>query len=119
MLVLLFFALQIAVADVRVVDGDTIDGAGVRYRIAALDAPEMNARCAGERTRAAAATAELQRLVREARRIEVFPTGDVQPARGNWRERVVARVEIDGVDVTDHMIDRGLGRPWPNRRSWC
>lgn len=31
----------------------------------------------------------------------------------------LARIEIDGEDLTEHMIAAGLGRAWPNELSWC
>lgn len=119
MLALILFA-QLAAGEIRVVDGDTLDFGGVRYRVAALDAPSPQARCPAERERAAAATAEVERLVRTARRVEAFPTGVVQPATQRYRRpRTIARIEIDGRDLTEHMIARGLGRRWPNGESWC
>ena len=108
-----------AIAQPRVVDGDTIDdlATGVRYRLANIDAPETggNAKCFKERERGETATAEAIRLVRAAKRVEVRRT-----FRTDIYSRRVAFVLIDGLDLGELLVRRGLARPWRGqRRKWC
>lgn len=102
-----------------VIDGDTIDdrAAGVRYRVANIDAPETgeNAKCFRERHRGELAKREAIRLVKRARSTQV---------RRTWRTdrygRRVAFVLVDGQDLGEALIERGLARPWRGRRErWC
>jgi micrococcal nuclease len=115
----LFFFLQVSAADVRVVDGDTVDVGPVRYRLADVDAPELNGRCLAERRLAALARDRVRALVAGARSIDIEPTGEINEARGPYRERLVARVRIAGADVGETLIREGLAQPWRGRRSWC
>jgi endonuclease YncB( thermonuclease family) len=96
------------------VDGDTVRDGGERYRVANLDAPETGrrARCPAEATAGAAAQAEAVRLISTARRVEAHPTG-----RRDRYGRVVAYIEIDGVDLGARLIEQGLARPWYGRSS--
>jgi endonuclease YncB( thermonuclease family) len=102
-----------------VIDGDTIEdrAAGVRYRVANIDAPETgdNAKCFRERQRGELAKREAIRLVRRARSTEV---------RRTWRTdrhgRRVAFVLVDSEDLGEALMQRGLARPWRGRRErWC
>jgi|GEM_PF-1332567 len=102
----------------RVIDGDTIeDASGVRYRLANIDAPETgdNARCDSERERGEIAKHVATRLVRAAQRVEVRQT-----FRIDRYGRRVAFVFVDGVDLGQFLMRRGLARPWRGqRRTWC
>lgn len=102
-----------------VIDGDTIDDCttGVRYRLANIDAPETgeNARCFSERTLGQWAKTEAIRLVRNAQDVSV---------RKTWRtdrfKRRVAFVLVDGRDLGDMLMERGLAWPWRGYRArWC
>jgi endonuclease YncB( thermonuclease family) len=102
-----------------VIDGDTIDdrAAGIRYRVANIDAPETgeNAKCKYERFLGEAATAAAIQIVRDAKVVSVRPT---------WRTdrygRRVAYVLVDGADFGDILVKRGLARPWRGQREkWC
>lgn len=100
-----------------VVDGDTIDGDGMRYRLANIDAPETgdNAKCFREHERGQEATKAAIELVRKATSVSV---------RRTWRfdrfGRRVAFVFVDGEDLGRLLIGRGLARPWRGKRErWC
>jgi len=102
-----------------VIDGDTIDDGvtGVRYRLANIDAPETgdNAKCFNERQRGDQATRAAIRLVRAAREVSV---------RRTWRTdiygRRVAFILVDGVDLGQTLVERGLAHPWRGvRERWC
>ncbi|HRE42864.1 MAG TPA: thermonuclease family protein [Terricaulis sp.] len=112
-----FLYAPIPVRDPVVLDGDTIDdrGCGVRYRLANIDAPEMNARCGRERGRAELASVTLKRLVSAARCVEVR-----RAFRTDMYGRRVAFLLLDGADAGAMLIARGLAVPWKGaRRKWC
>jgi micrococcal nuclease len=113
MLPLVVFALALAQAEV--IDGDTLrDGAGERYRVENIDAPERGARaeCPEERALAEAARSYVDTWVAGAGRVEAIPIG-----RRDRYGRVVARIEIDGVDLGERLIARGLAQPWAGRKA--
>jgi endonuclease YncB( thermonuclease family) len=102
-----------------VIDGDTIDdlATGVRYRLANIDAPETgdNAKCYKEAERGQLAKWTAVRLIREAARVTTRPT---------WRKdrygRRVAFVLIDGEDLGELLVQRGLAVRWQgHRKKWC
>ncbi len=112
-------AKPLALAQPRVIDGDTIDdlATGVRYRLANIDSPETgdNAKCFKERERGEAATVAADQIVRGARRVEVRQT-----LRIDLYGRRVAFVMVDGEDLGQLLVRRGLARPWRGTRErWC
>lgn len=104
----------VVLATPTAIDGDTVRDGAQRYRVANLDAPEVgsHARCPEERVAGEAARAEVAHLIADARRVEAHPTG-----RRDRYGRVVAYIEIDGVDLGARLIERGLARPWYGRSS--
>lgn len=105
--------------DVRVIDGDTLEisASGERIRLANIDAAETGARaaCAAERRHGEAAAREARRLVRGAASIAVRRTG-----RTDSYGRTIAYIVIDGRDLGVTLMERGLARPWRDRRQpWC
>lgn len=110
----LILAAGLVLAEPVVIDGDTVRDGEERYRVANLDAPEVgsHARCPEERAAGEAARAEVTELIAGARRVIAHPTG-----RRDRYGRVVAYIEIDGVDLGARLIDRGLARPWYGRSS--
>lgn len=102
-----------------VLDGDSVEdrATGVRYRLANIDAPEIGdaAKCYKEAERGQLAKWVAVRLVRAAKLVT---------ARNTWRRdkfgRRVALVFVDGMDLGELLIKRGLARPWRGRREkWC
>ncbi len=115
MLIALTVVAVVLLSEPRVVDGDTLhDGRRETYRVENLDAPEMGrrARCPSERALAQAAHDEVVRLVTGARRVEAVESG-----RRDRYDRNLARIEIDGRDLGETLIARGLARPWRGRSS--
>ena len=104
-------------ADVRVIDGDTFDYGGMRIRIADIDTPEVNGRCAYETELAARATRRLDSLLNEAT-FELHPTSDGRDEDAYGRKlRLVTR---GGRSVGDMLVAEGLARTWSGRREpWC
>jgi endonuclease YncB( thermonuclease family) len=108
----------------RVIDGDTIDvraqiwlgqTLAVRVRIDGVDAPELKARCAEERSMALAARDFLSRRLMGA---EVTLTRVVYDKYGG---RVRAKVADAKGDVAAALIAAGLARSYhgERREPWC
>jgi micrococcal nuclease len=99
----------------RAVDGDTLDCQGRRVRLANIDAPEIQGRCAAEIQMAE--RAKLAALIAVA-----ASPAHVVPERGTDRYgRLLARVAIDGKDLGETLIAQGLARHYAGgaRRGWC
>lgn len=100
-----------------VIDGDTLrDGAAI-YRLENIDAPESlrGAKCPAEAALADQATREAWRMVLGAHKVEAYPTGRIDKYN-----RVIARVRIDGADLGEALIARGLAAKWRGRhKDWC
>lgn len=115
----LFVDAPVRVTEPFVIDGDTIDDrrTGVRYRLANIDAPETGngARCASERRIGEWATEVAAKLIAAAERVEVRRT--IRTDR--WGRRV-AFVLVDGEDLGETLVRRGLAAPWRGQRAkWC
>jgi endonuclease YncB( thermonuclease family) len=109
----------------RVLDGDTFEARvriwpgmdiTTRVRLRGIDAPEMSARCAEERTKAEAARDALQRLLNE---------GSVAVSRIG-QDKYGGRVDADVSaartnDVATSLMERGLVRRYAGgkREGWC
>lgn len=113
MLVPLLVAVGLVLGHPVVVDGDTLRDGEERYRVLNIDAPERGARaeCADERALAEAARAYVVEWLSQARRVEASPAG-----RDRYG-RVLARIEIDGVDLGERLMARGLAQPWRGRKA--
>lgn len=112
---LILLALGLALSHPQAIDGDTLrDAEGERYRVENIDAPETGSRseCAEERVLAEAATAYVAAWLRQAQNVEAHPIG-----RRDRYGRVVARIEIDGVDLGERLIARRLAQPWRGRKA--
>lgn len=114
MLTALILAAGVILSNPVVIDGDTLRDGGERYRVENLDAPELGhrARCPAEAALAEAARDAAVTLVANAHQVEALPIG-----RRDRYGRVVARIELDGRDLGDTLIARGLARPWRGRSS--
>lgn len=110
----LLLAVGLALAHPVVVDGDTLRDGDERYRVENIDAPErgQRAECPEERALAEAARAYVGEWVAGAQRDEALPTG-----RRDRYGRVVARIEIDGVDLGERLMARGLAQRWRGRKA--
>jgi endonuclease YncB( thermonuclease family) len=117
-----------------VIDADTVELAGVRYRLTGLDAPEINAaKCQQERQLGIVAAAWLIELIaKRGARLDTGPAG-AKPRRDKYG-RVLARlvlggpkggpegVEQGGEDWAAIAIRHGHGRPYDGRgprSDWC
>lgn len=108
-----------ASASITVIDGDTVERAGVRYRLIGLDAPEISeAQCAKERVLGRAALQRLRELIASAHNVDLWPAGDARDAYG----RQLAHLMVDGRDAGEILVGEGLANPYHNRDArggWC
>jgi micrococcal nuclease len=117
--VFLVFALiapASAVDGWRAQDGDSIlSPQGERIRLLGVDTPERGCKCQQECAMAEKATAFTRTKLRQAARIELVR---FSPDRYG---RTLARVYLDGRDLSDMLIEAKLGRPYNGERrlSWC
>lgn len=108
---------SIVSSDIRVIDGDTIDVGGERYRLVGFDTPETyRSKCDSEKQRGDRATARLRALIASATEI----TLDVQQNRDKYG-RGLGMLAINGEDVGDILVREGLARRYNGgqRQSWC
>ncbi|MDP2124405.1 MAG: thermonuclease family protein [Parvibaculum sp.] len=102
---------------IGVYDGDTIRIGSERIRLLGFDTPELghNSRCAREARDAIRA--------RDFLKAEIARGGDIRVQRSGTDRygRTLAQLYIDGTDVSDTMIGRGLGRSYSGgqRDGWC
>ncbi|HXC56945.1 MAG TPA: thermonuclease family protein [Rhizomicrobium sp.] len=119
-----YFPGPVTAQVVRIVDGDTFEASAaiwldqqisVRVRIAGIDAPELRARCDGERVRAEAARDYLSRRI---------AGGEVRLSALRYDKyggRVDASVADPRGDVGEAMVRAGLARLYDggHRAGWC
>lgn len=103
-------------AAVRIIDGDTFDYGGSRIRIADIDTPEVDGRCAYEEQLAGKATERMAELL-HAGPFELEPIPGRDEDRYGRKLRIVTR---DGRSLGDQLVAEGLARTWTGRREpWC
>jgi endonuclease YncB( thermonuclease family) len=103
----------------RAIDGDTLDCAGRRVRLANIDAPELHGRCPSEIQMAERAKLAAMIALADAP-VRVVPDGG--PSGGKDRYgRLIARVSVDGNDLGATLVAQGLARPYTGgaRQGWC
>lgn len=100
---------------VAVIDGDTFRLNGVKIRIADIDTPEVNGRCASETALAAEATQRMGELLAQGP-FQLHPVERDEDRYGR-KLRVVTR---GGRSLGDQLVSEGLARTWTARREpWC
>ncbi len=97
---------------IRVIDGDTfvididnlpdIFGKNISVRIKGIDTPELNSRDAETKNKAIQAKNELERLLKNAKKITLYNIG-----RDKYF-RILASVKADNIDIAEHMIKKGF-----------
>jgi endonuclease YncB( thermonuclease family) len=116
MKLLLALFLSLTPAQVFVVDGDTLKtDTGERIRLLAVDAPETyRPHCRAEKYLGALASAQVERWLASATVIEIERDGVDRYGR------TLARVKLDGMDISEALIDAGLATKWPKPKGgWC
>jgi endonuclease YncB( thermonuclease family) len=102
---------------IYVIDGDTIDISGERFRLVGFDTPETyRPQCASEKALGDQATALLKQLINSLSVTELV----VQPGRDRYG-RGLARLFVGGTDVGSILVNEGLARPYNGgrRAGWC
>ena len=111
------FAETIPSGAIYMIDGDTADINGKRYRLVGYDTPETyRAECDFERAWGNQATERARQLIGEAGAIElVVLPGEDRYGRG------LARIMINGADLGRILISENLARPYDGgrRAGWC
>jgi len=112
---------------IRVVDGDTIEvplsclpkNMKLFIRVHGIDTPEKGARaeCLREANLAESATAHTKKLV-------VYANGQATLTNPKWDKyggRMLANVDLNGVDLSKSLIDNGLARQYSGGKkvTWC
>lgn len=101
---------------ITVVDGDTVDWRGERWRLLGYDTPEISKpECPSERVRGYAASWRLQYLIWGGGAV-LEPSG-----RRDRYGRGLGTLRIKGRDVADILIGEGLARAYHGgrRQGWC
>ena len=123
----------VAGAGIHVVDGDTVDWQGRRWRLTGYDTPEIyHAGCPAERHRGIVAAARLVALIEAGAVLEPAPPivrapsgEDVNrqaPIKLDKWGRGLGRLVLDGADVGETLIREGHARAYDGRtarQSWC
>lgn len=106
-----------ATDELRIIDGDTFDYGRTRVRIADIDTPEVDGRCAYETALAARAARRLGALL-AAGPFELRPLASGRDEdRYSRKLRIVTR---GGRSLGDVLVAEGLARTWTGRREpWC
>lgn len=110
-------SITITAAEIRVVDGDTIEYKGINYRIMGYDTPETrSAKCKSEKVLGDQATQRLSQLIYKANLIK-FNSENKRDKYG----RGLGQLLIDEQDVGPLLISEGLARPYGGgpRQGWC
>ena len=110
-------AAPVSSGDIYMIDGDTADIGGQRFRLVGYDTPETyKPKCGYEKALGTEATKRARQLVDQAGRVEVV----VLPGRDKYG-RGLARFYVAGVDLGEILISEGLARSYNGgrRSSWC
>ena len=109
----------------RVIDGDTFEAkvhlwpgldVTTRVRLRGIDAPELKARCAEERSKAEAARNALKAMLDQGE------VGVMRVTLDKYGGRVVADASTHATpNVSTALLNAGLARPYSGgrRQSWC
>jgi len=130
-LALLLFVAPLTFAQtcdiIRVVDGDTLEvplyclpkTMKLFIRVHGIDTPEKGkrAQCLREANLAESATAHTKKLV-------VYANGKATLTNPKWDKyggRMLANVDLNGVDLSQSLIDNGLARKYSGGKkiTWC
>jgi endonuclease YncB( thermonuclease family) len=104
-------------ASIYVLDGDTIDVAGKRFRLVGFDTPETyEPQCDNELALGNAATKRLRDLVESGQPLDLV----ILPGLDDY-DRNLARFYVGGKNLADILTAEGLARAYQGgrRQSWC
>ena len=106
------FALARA-AEVEVISGDVIRVGDNEWRIANIDAPQIQGRCQAEAKLGLLAQAKLAEFLAQGD-MQIAPTGE-----RDEHQRRTARVRMNGEDIGDKMLAVSLAQRHGQARSLC
>ena len=87
-----------------------------RVRVLGVDTPEIKGRCESEEELAIKARDFARQYLNSAKKITLSFGKKERDHYG----RLLAKVNVDGRDFAQTLIDNGLGRKWKGKRkSWC
>ena len=104
-------------ASIRVIDGDTLDVSGQRYRLVGFDTPETYyAQCDYELALGNAATARVRELIASGQALDLV----ILPGRDKYG-RGLARFFVGGENLADILTGERLARVYNGgrRQGWC
>ncbi len=110
----------VAPETVRVIDGDSVEMLGEKWRLTlpdnagGFDTPEtFRPKCYAEELLGKKATERLQQLV-DGGELVACTDGE----RGRYG-RLLVWLSAQGQDVGETLMAEGLAQPWPRVREWC
>lgn len=110
-------AAPVSSGDIYLIDGDTADVGGDRFRLVGYDTPETyKPQCKYEKALGEEATRRARQLVRDAGTVDFI----ILPGRDKYG-RGLARIILHGNDLGDILITEGLARRYTRgrRKGWC
>jgi endonuclease YncB( thermonuclease family) len=123
--------IQITPSRMQVVDGDTIQANGLKYRLVGFDTAEtIDAKCPQERVLGERAAARLRAIVSQGgldlTEVKCACAPGTHGTRFCNHGRRCAALKANGQDVGQMLIREGLARPFvcgryscPGRQPWC
>ena len=100
-------------SEIEVILGDVIRVGDSEWRIANIDAPQIQAKCKEESQLGVLAQAKLAELLGQGE-MEIAPTGE-----RDEHERKMARVRMNGEDIGDKMLAVSLAQPHGRAKPLC
>lgn len=104
-------------SDIYMIDGDTAEIRGERYRLVGFDTPETyRAKCQYEQDLGQQATKRARTIIAQTSEIELISLGQTDKFG-----RRLGRLIVEGRDLGSLLISEKLARPYHGgkRRSWC
>lgn len=109
--------MVVVASQIRVVDGDTIEVHGRKYRLTGYDTPETDmSKCSSEKALGDRATRRLRQLIDQAGSVRL----ETELGRDRYGRRL-GQLWIDGQDAGRLLVNEGLARQYRGgqRQSWC
>lgn len=109
---LLLLSTAASAADIRVIDGDTLEVDGTRVRLWGIDAPEMQQTCVGGYQAGVQASAALTTLLSSSSERLACDQVDI-----DRYGRVIAVCRFGDVDIAAELVRSGMAMDWPRHSN--